>query len=157
MSLDVGDGLGGVLEEDSMDATCASSRYGSLVIVEEDYLCWLYSKAFTGEFKNAPVRLGKLLLVGIHEQIAHLSKVVALLFFFPSTSKTVGEQGGLIARAQACKVGSKLGIEFAEIFFPEVSHQRPGLFLVYPHDLRNVLFHFRSRQLPHAPIVPPLT
>src|SRR5438034_9955400 len=113
--LNSSDGLGGVLKEDGVDTTFASSRYGSLVIVEEDHLCWLHSKALPGQFKYAPLRLGNPLLMRINKEVAHLSKVVALLLFVPSTSKTVTEGGGLIARAQAGKVGSKLDVEFTKI------------------------------------------
>src|SRR6266581_7086745 len=97
--LNSSDGLGGVLEEDRMDAQCASSRDGPLVIVEEDHLCWLHAKALTGQFKNAPIRLGNPLLMRINEEVAHLSKVIALLLFAPNTNEAVAEGGGLIARA----------------------------------------------------------
>jgi len=67
--LDVGDGLGGPLKENGMDAKLAGSRYGSLVIVEEDHLCWLHAEALTGQFINAPIRLGNSYLVGVNDEV----------------------------------------------------------------------------------------
>ena len=56
--LDVGDGLAGFFEENGMDAKLAGSQQRSLVVVKEDHLCWLHTKTLTGQFKDAPLRLG---------------------------------------------------------------------------------------------------
>src|SRR6266849_1342834 len=129
-SLDVGNGLGGVLKEDSMDAKFASSRYRSLVIVEEDHLCWLHAKALTGQFINAPIRLGNSYFVG------------------------VTDEGGLIARTQAAEVGSHLDVECTQILFPEVVQKGVDLRLVHPNDLAQALLHLLFRTFSQGAISP---
>ena len=88
-SLDVSDSLFGFSEEDGLDAKLAGSSDAALDVIEEDHLCRLHAKALTGQFKNAPLRLGNPLLMGINDEVAHLSKLVALLLFAPGTSKAV--------------------------------------------------------------------
>src|SRR5260370_16879161 len=88
--------------------------------------------------------------MGIDEEVAYLSKLIALLLFAPGTSKAVAENGGLIARAQAGEVGSKLDVEFTQVLFPEVSHQCLDVPLVHPHDLAYTLFHFLFRNGPQG-------
>ena len=95
-----------------MDAKLSGSRDVSLNVVQEDDLCWSHTKALTGSFKDASLRLGNPLLMGVNEEVAYLSKIVALLLFVPSTSKAVSEDCCLIARTKAGEVGSKLDVEF---------------------------------------------
>jgi len=93
--LDVGDGLGGVLKEDGMDAQLAGSHQRSLVVVKEDHLCWLHAKALTGQFKDASIRFGNPFLVRVNDEIGYLIKMVALLLFLPGPNKTITQKGGL--------------------------------------------------------------
>src|SRR6266852_9585485 len=152
--LDVGNGLGGVLKEDSMDAKFASSRYGSLVIVEEDHLGWLHAEALTGQFINAPIRLGNSYLVGVNDEVVHLVKVVALLLSGPGTDKAITDDGGLIARAQAAEVGGQLNVECTQILFPQVVHKCLYLRLVHPNDLAQTLLHLLFRTFSQGAISP---
>ena len=69
-SLDGGDRLFVFSKEDRLDAKLASSSDISLDIVQKDDLCWLHAKSFTGQFKDAPLRLGNPLLVGVNKEIA---------------------------------------------------------------------------------------
>src|SRR5258708_28695574 len=137
-----------------MDAQFASSRYGSLVIVEEDHLCWLHAKALTGQFINAPVRLGNSYLVGVHDEVGHLVKMVALLLSGPGTDKAITDDGGLIARAQAAEVGGQLNVECTQILFPLVMHKCVDLRLVHPHDLFQALLHLLFRTFSQGTISP---
>ena len=69
-SLDGTDGLFSFSEEDGLDATRAGGSDVGLDVVQEDDLCRLHTKALTGEFKDAPLRLGNPLLMGIYEEVA---------------------------------------------------------------------------------------
>ena len=86
-SLDGGDGLFGFSQEDGLDAKRAGSSDVGFDVVQEDDLCGLHTKALAGEFKDAPLRLGNPLFMGINEEVAYLSKLVALLLFVPGTGK----------------------------------------------------------------------
>jgi hypothetical protein len=63
-SLDSSDGLVGFSEEDGLDATLAGGSDVGLDVVQEDDLCRLYTKALTGEFKDASLRFGNPLFNG---------------------------------------------------------------------------------------------
>src|SRR5215467_5633768 len=94
----VGNSLGVVLKEDSMNAQFASARQGSLVIVKKDHLCWLHAKALAGQFINAPIRLGYSHFVRVDDEVGHLVKMVALLLSGPGANKAVANDSGQIAR-----------------------------------------------------------
>src|SRR5579862_4692245 len=122
MSLQTGlnssNGLSRVLKEDGMHTQLAGSRDVHLVIVEENHLCWLHAQALTGQFKNAPIRLGNALLVGVNDQVGRLIKMIAFLLSPPGSHKAVAEHSRVIARTQAAEIGSQLNIEFTQVLFP---------------------------------------
>ena len=66
-SLDSGDGLVGLSEEDGLHATLVGGSDVGLDVVQEDDLCRLHTKALTGEFKDASLRFGNPLFMGIKE------------------------------------------------------------------------------------------
>src|SRR2546425_4875091 len=134
-SLNISEGLSSFLKEDGMDANRAGRCHVLLDIVEEDDLCRLHIKALTGQFKNASLRLGNPYLMGVNDQVGHLSKMVALLLSAAGTHKAVAEDGSLIARAQAAEVGSQRGVEFSQILFPQVMSKCVYLRLIHPNDL----------------------
>src|SRR6266567_2889767 len=106
-SLNIGDGLSSFLKEDSMDAEGASSGDWSFMIVEEDHLGWLNSKALAGQFEDAAIRLGNAYLVGVDDEVGHFVKMVTFLLSGPGTDKAVADDGGKITRAQAAEVGGQ--------------------------------------------------
>src|SRR5258706_7312796 len=111
--LDLGDGLGGLAKEDGVDAKRAGASDAALGIVEDDHLRWLHAQSLARQLKDALLRLGDPLLMGVDDEVAHLGKMVALLLFASGADKTVAQQRGLVARAQVGKVGGKLNVELA--------------------------------------------
>src|SRR5438876_1981231 len=137
-----------------MDAQFASRRQGSLVIVEEDHLCWLHAKALTGQFINASIRLGNSYLVGVNDEIGYLIKTVALLLSGPGTNKAITDDSSLIARTQAAEVGGQFHIECTQILFPEVVQKGVDLRLVHSNDLFQALLHLLFRTFSQGAISP---
>ena len=69
-SMDGGDGLVGLSEEDGLHAQLAGGSDVGLDVVQEDDLCRLHTKALTGAFKDASLRFGNPLFMGINEEVA---------------------------------------------------------------------------------------
>src|SRR5689334_14645668 len=109
-SLDLGDGLCRVPEEDGMHAKRTRARHAGLRVVQKDDLLRPHAQPLTRQLVDAPLRLLHPLLVRIHDQVTPLAKPVPPLLFLPGAGKAVAENSGAVARAQAGEVSRKLDI-----------------------------------------------
>jgi hypothetical protein len=51
-----------------MDATGMGSFDMAFNIIEEEHFCWLHTQTLPGQFKDAPIRLGKADLMRVGER-----------------------------------------------------------------------------------------
>ena len=153
---DIGNGLVGVSENDTVHAEFARGFYAGGYVIEKDYFGGVHTKALTRKREDLPVGLLDPFLMRVDDEITEVLEPVKLLLFAPSAREAIAEYGGPITRAQTRKVFYKLYVELAQVFLPEVTHEGGQLRLVQPQDLTDVSLDILLGHLARAAILPDL-